>query len=202
MDSIRSKSVSAGRVREDFFLPPLPRTLNFKSIYGFLVVVLTTVMQSCSSHRTSIIFLDNHIIDTLPFASEPFSNIIQLETIVKDKGYKFVFDTGTSKSLLNSEIPTKKFSDDTTYFLDIINHQHSAIQVVVDTIQIGKMKVFDMHYVRQRSLNIDGILGNEILGNLVWKIDFFNRKVYATQDVKNFHVMSEGIPITRNGSYI
>jgi len=159
-------------------------------------------MQSCSSDRTSIIFLDNHIIDTLPFASEPFSNIIQLETIVKDKGYKFVFDTGTSKSLLNSEIPTKKFSDDTTYFLDIINHQHSAIQVVVDTIQIGKMKVFDMDYVRQRSLNIDGILGNDILGNLVWKIDFFNRKVYATQDVKNFHVMSEGIPITRNGSYI
>lgn len=159
-------------------------------------------MQSCSSDRTSIIFLDDHIIDTLPFASEPFSNIVQLETIVKDKGYKFVFDTGTSRSLINSEIPTKKASDDTTYFLDIINQRHSAVQVVVDTIQIGKMKVVNLDYVRQRSLNIDGILGNDIIGNLMWKIDFFNQKVYATQDIKNFDIKSEGIPITRNGPYI
>src|SRR5690554_7996003 len=112
MDSIRLKSVSAGRFREDFFLPLLHR---IKYLLEFLVVVLTTAMQSCSSDRTSIIFLDDHIIDTLPFASEPFSNIVQLETIVKDKGYRFVFDTGTSTSLINSEIPTKKASDDTTY---------------------------------------------------------------------------------------
>src|SRR5690606_18911365 len=54
----------------------------------------------------------------------------------------------------------------------------------------------------QRDLNIDGILGNDIIGSLVWKFDFFNRKIYVTQDIKNFQVMSEGIPLTRNGSYI
>src|SRR5690606_10519263 len=55
---------------------------------------------------------------------------------------------------------------------------------------------------RQRNLNIDGILGDDIIGDLVWKIDLFNRKMYVTRDVANFQVLDEGIPFTRNGPYI
>lgn len=159
-------------------------------------------MQSCSSDRTSIIFPNDHIIDTIPFASKPFSNIVQLETTVKHKDYKFIFDTGTTKSLINSEIPSERISEDTTYFLDIINQRHSALQVVVDTIKIGKIKVVNKNYVHQRNLNIDGLLGNDIIGNLVWKIDLLNRKVFVTKDIKNLDITEEGIPFIRKGPYI
>jgi len=113
-----------------------------------------------------------------------------------------VFDSGTSTTLINSTIPSSQISPDTSFFNDIVNQTHGSFQVVVDTLQLGKLKIAHMDSYRQRNLNIDGILGDDIIGDLVWKIDLFNRKIYVARDVADFQVLDEGIPFTRDGAYI
>ena len=151
---------------------------------------------------SEIVFQHNQSVDTLPFASGPDSNIILLAAVVDGTQYKLVFDSGSPTSLLSSSIPSSKISSDTVFFNDIVNQTHVSFQVLVDTLQLGGLLVINQNSYTQRDLNFDGILGDDILGKLVWKIDLFNRKIYVTRDIKNFHVMNDGIPITKKGPYI
>lgn len=158
---------------------------------------------SCNTERVSkILFLNNQSVDTIPFASDPHSNIILLEASVQGKPFKLVFDSGSPTTLLNSSIPSSKISADTIYFNDIVNRSHYSFQVLVDTLQLGGLQVINRTSYTQRELNIDGLMGDDIIGELVWKIDLFSRKMYVSNDVANLQVLDEGIPFMRNGPYI
>src|SRR5690606_24588696 len=78
---------------------------------------------------------------------------------------------------------------------------HQAFQVEVDSLQLGGIIILNMSS-RQRDLNIDGILGDDVIGKLVWKVDFFNRKVYVTDEISNFQVGKVGFPMKRKENYI
>lgn len=172
------------------------------NISKLFVLSLMVPLLSCKGDNPKIIFPENVLVDTIPFSSEPFSNIVLLEVLVEGEKYKLAFDSGTSRTLINSTIPSRKVNLDSVYFLDILHQPHSAFQVVVDTLQLGKLKVPHMNSYRQRNLNIDGIMGDDIIGELVWKIDLFSRKMYVSNDVANLQVSDEGIPFMRNGPYI
>jgi hypothetical protein len=166
-------------------------------------LIASIILLSCKYERASdILFQTNYPIDTLAFASTPDSDIVLLEAMVQGKQYKLAFDTGSPTTLVSSLVPSLKTSSDTVFFSDIINQLHASVKVSIDTLKLGHLQVVNKQSYTQRDLSIDGLLGNDIIGDLVWKIDFFNQKIYATQDIKNFDIMSEGIPITRNGSYI
>src|SRR5690554_5787766 len=171
---------------------------------GKLVFLISSLLfLSCKNERVSkTIFTTNQSIDTLPFASGPASNIILLEAIVQGEQYKLVFDSGSSTTLLDLSIPSTTISSDTIFFNDIVNRSHASFQVLIDTLRLGGLQVVNRNTYTQRSLNIDGILGDDIIGELVWKIDLFNRKMYVTRDLANFQIVDEGIPFTRNGPYI
>jgi hypothetical protein len=168
-----------------------------------ILLIWTFALLSCKYERPSeIIFLTNYSIDTLAFASTPDSDIILLEAMVQGKQYKLAFDTGSPTTLVSSIVPSLKTSSDTVFFNDIINQPHASVKVSIDTLRLGRLQVINKQSYTQRDLTIDGILGNDIIGHLVWKIDFVNQKVYLTQDVKNFNVLGDGIPLTKIGPYI
>lgn len=184
-------------------LPPIllcTYTMKTKVIF-FLIYQL--LLLSCKDEAVpKIVFRHSLSVITLPFASGPDSNIILLTAKVRDKQYKLVFDSGSPTSLLDSSVPSSRVSSDTVFFKDIVNQSYASFQVLVDTLQLGELLVINQSSYSQRDLNIDGILGDDILRTLVWKIDLLNRKVFVTKDIKNLDITEEGIPFIRKGPYI
>lgn len=172
-------------------------------ISSLIHLICSLLLIACKNEEVSeIVFEHDQLVDTLAFASGPDSNIILLAASVHGEQYNFVFDSGSPTSLLNSSIPSSRISSDTIFFNDIINKSHASFPVLVDTLRLGGLLVINQNSYTQRDLNIDGILGDDILKNLVWKIDLINRKIYVTQDIDNFHVVQDGISFKRKGPYI
>lgn len=149
-----------------------------------------------------IVFPPDLTIDTLLFSSEPASNHVLLEAMVGDESYNLTFDSGSPTTMVNSKVKTRRISSDTVFFHDILLQQHPAFRVSIDTLQIGKFKVIKMDSYLQRDLNFDGMLGDDIIRNLVWKFDLINRKMYVTEDINNFKFDGESIPFYRKNEHI
>lgn len=180
-----------------------------KSEFRFKIILLLIVLSggiltsSCIEERNhKITFSSTIYIDTLPFVSEPTSNLISLEAIVQREPYKLTFDTGAPTTLINSNIPSKKILEDTVHFHNILFQPLPSFQVMVDTLQLGRMKVINMDSYLQRELNFDGILGQDIIDKFVWKIDLIHRKAYVAEDISRFPVKGNGLPFTRKGEHI
>lgn len=168
-----------------------------------MVLGLGIALLACSDERGShIIFPDSSFIDTIPFSSTPNSNIILLDIVVDKKPYSFIFDTGTETTLINSSIPSTTVSGDSVFFKDVFSQSHSVHQVMVDTLTLGKIKVVHKDSYQQRSLNIDGIIGDDIIQEFVWKVDLYNRNMYVSKDINNFKIEGKGIPFKRYGQFI
>lgn len=167
------------------------------------LVVWVLSFIACKQERThTIIFPEDLAVDTIPFASEPTSNLILLEALVKGNPYHLIFDSGSPTTLINSTIPVYKIFSDTVFFHDIQFQQHTSFRVLLDTLNLGGIKVINMDSYIQRNLNMDGMLGVDIIENFAWKFDLINRKMYVTKDVKNFELKGNSIPFKRKGQYI
>lgn len=157
---------------------------------------------SCKEiEKSTIEFPENSIVDTIPFIT-PFSNKVVLEAYVNKEPYSLVFDTGAEFTLINSTIPSKKLSSDTVYFNDFLRQLHSSFRVLVDTLQIGGLKIVNMDSYLQRDLNLDGIVGGDIMEDFVWKMDFYNQRILVTKEVSNFNPKNDGIPFIKTGNNI
>src|SRR5699024_11213676 len=144
-----------------------------------------------------IIFPDSLLIDTIPFSSTPYSTIILLAEILDKKSYQLIFDTVLETTLINSNIPSTKVSPDTIFFRDILYEFHSAYELMIDTLTLSKIKVIQKDSYHQRSINLDGIIGDDIIRQFVWKFDLYNRKVYVSKDFDNFNVDGMSVPFRR-----
>src|SRR5690606_33447736 len=168
-----------------------------------VILSIGIILLACSKEQgTHIIFPDSLLIDTIPFSSTPDSNIILLDVIVDKKLYQFIFDTGSETTLINSNIPSTKVSPDTIFFRDIFYESHSAHEVMVDTLTLSKIKVIQKDSYHQRTINLDGIIGDDIIRQFVWKFDLYNRKVYVSKDLDNFNVDGMSVPFRRYGQFI
>src|SRR5690606_28145693 len=171
------------------------------TMYKYVVVFFILALFSCEEKVESIVIENDKAIDTLKFASSLESNILELDASIKGKIYKLVFDTGSPTTLLNSSIPSKKFFTDTVFFRDIVNNTHFSYRAAIDTLMIGKIQVLNKKTYEQRKLNIDGIIGSDIIQNFVWKIDFVNGNVYVSDDPNQLLANEVGIPLDDQGPY-
>lgn len=168
------------------------------ALLGWLLFAL-----SCNEKiEHEIVFPPNLIIDTLLFSSEPASNHVLLKATVGDESYNLTFDSGSPTTLINSKVKTRRISSDTVFFNDILLQQHPSFRVSIDTLQLGRLKVINGNSYLQRNLNFDGMLGDDIIRNFVWKFDLINRRMYVTKDISNFKISGKSIPFYRKNQHI
>jgi hypothetical protein len=167
------------------------------SFWGWLLVFF-----SCKEIKQSPVeFPSDSLVDTIPFTL-PFVNCVILEAYINEQPLSLLFDTGAENTLINSTIPSKKVSADTVFIRDVFDQHHPSLNVLLDTLQIGGLKVIKMDSYLQRDLNLDGIIGGDIIKDFVWKIDFYNQKMLVTKDVSNFNPKNDGIPFIKKGTNI
>jgi hypothetical protein len=167
------------------------------------ILGVSIALFACSTEKEQyIIFPDLALIDTIPFSSTPDSNIILLEVQVDKNPYQFIFDTGSETTLINSDISSVLVSSDTIFFRDVFYDLHSAYKVKVDTFTLGKIKVVGKDSYHQRKLNLDGIIGDDIIREFVWKFDLYNRNMYVSKDINNFDIDAVSVPFRRYGQFI
>lgn len=178
----------------------MPRILTTSSKFFFIIISILFSLSCAERNEPQVYFPFNVFIDTLPFVSTPTSPQILLMVKVQDRPYHLVLDTGNPQTLLNSDVPSKKIKH--THFHNILLQCVPANQVLVDTLELGGIKILNLDSYQQRNLNIDGILGSDIIKNFVWKIDLLHHKAYVTQDITNFGSLGEGIPFKWQGEHI
>src|SRR5690606_32578045 len=145
--------------------------------FRVILYSLVILFFSCKEEETVVIqFPENIIVDTIPLYNT-FPDKLLIEVLINGERFKFLFDSGSDKTIINSSIASKITSMDTVFLYDVANKVHPSFQVSIDTLQIGGLKVIQMDSYLQRDLNLDGILGVDIIGNLVWKIDLIDRKI-------------------------
>lgn len=170
---------------------------------SLVILGVSIALFSCITEKEQyIIFPNMELIDTIPFSSTPDSNIILLEVQVDKNPYQFIFDTGSETTLINSDISSVIVSSDTIFFRDVFYELHSAHKVKVDTFTLGKIKVIGKNSYHQRKLNLDGVIGDDIIREFVWKFDLYNRNMYVSKDIINFDVDAVSVPFQRYGQFI
>lgn len=172
-------------------------------IYKFLFLILLGLFLSCNQeNKQEATLCSPYGIDTIPFSSDPKSNIITFKGIIQGNEYHLIFDTGAPNSILNSKIPSKVVNGDTIHFHNLLLQPLPAIQVQVDTLKIGKLKIINKNSFWQRPLNLDGILGQDIISEWVWKFDLINRNAYVAESIDQFQVKGKGIPFFQKGGHL
>src|SRR5690554_6889719 len=144
-------------------------------IYIYILFSLA-LLYACSERKIVHYYSDNIVIDTIPFAILNYNGIL-VDVFISGKKYNFVFDTGSGKTIISSTVPSISEFYDTTYFYDAFDNRLSANKVKLDSLQIRNLYLVGMDSYLQRDLYYDGIIGNDILGQIVWKIDLINQKI-------------------------
>lgn len=126
-------------------------------------------------------------VDTIPFRFGENNHILVAVTI-EGQRYDFVFDSGAARTTTRHGIPFRKVDQDTAYLIDAYGQAYNASFVSLDTLRIGKLAISDLSQVFQTAMDIDGIIGGDILRHLAWKIDFAKRHIYAAKTSTLFGV--------------
>ncbi|HYH57482.1 MAG TPA: retropepsin-like aspartic protease [Anseongella sp.] len=160
-----------------------PRFLFFAGIF-FLLAACNTAPSP------GLLFPEDREIDTLKFNYT--SGHLSVNVEIKGETYDFLYDSGASSTLLHEDIPTAKIIKDSVYFTDVFGNAHLASQVMLDTLQLGKMKFAGLNKYYQRDANLEGILGGNILRRLVWKINFARQEIYVAKSIRSFRANTAG----------
>jgi len=120
-----------------------------------------------------------------------------IKVTINGKSYDFLFDTGAS-NVISKEL-AKKISAKTKAFLGAMDSQKnkSIVKIVqLDTISMGGYHflntgaiVADVNKsISVSCLNIDGIIGSNLMQLANWEIDFKNKKIRISSPEKHFKV--------------
>ncbi|RAV31034.1 hypothetical protein DN748_01960 [Sinomicrobium soli] len=96
---------------------------------------------------------------------------------VSQKDQYFVFDTGATFSIFNTLMNGQQ-TGNKILFNDISGKNQYVNEILIrDTISIGDVKILNGVFGEYDFSNTDGLIGGDILKNLVLELDFINRKM-------------------------
>lgn len=168
-----------------------------------LIVLFGTILTSCSSIKSSLILQKA---DVVPFEGisdfnyeNPFS-LILIKVNIKGKDYQFVFDTGAQTTVISKKLANDiTLSSRNSINVRDVHETSQTLEVgLIDTVQIGEISYtgvgvlvndFENNPVFS-CLNIDGILGINVIKLNNWKIDYQNQS-FSISGIDNKHDVSE-----------
>lgn len=152
--------------------------------------------------------------DFLKETSFEYSNdLIFIPVTIENNQYNFLFDTGAELNIIDPSIVNKlnlkQLKNGT-----IANGQDS--NKGIQRVQIKSIEIGDVHFNETAGMiwdmtpianligcvKIDGIIGNNLMRKVNWQIDYKNKKINISDDVKQFNISSKAKRIVMNsGSY-
>lgn len=168
--------------------------MKLKKIITLLLIL--PVLSSCHHFimRSGDISLKKEVTE-IPFEYRLGLPIIKVT--INGKSYDFLFDTGASNTI--SQELTEKINAKTKGFQGVIDSQRnkSIVKIIqLDTISIGGYHflntgaiVADLtKSIAVNCLNIDGIIGSNLIQLANWEIDFKNQKIKISSFENQFKV--------------
>lgn len=179
--------------------------INSKSLLFFLLLFFFSI--ACNRNFVSVIN-SGQTKDTfrtvIPFETK--MGLIIIQTKIKDKPYRFIFDTGSPTCIISPEIMkelgTSIFSTQVIY--DVNNQKRVSEFTKISNIEIGNTlfsdigaMIMDLKEIPTiKCLDTDGLLGSNLFRHATWYIDYERKEIVIANDITNLEKNLEGfIPI-------
>ncbi|MEC3879735.1 retropepsin-like aspartic protease [Parapedobacter sp. 10938] len=136
--------------------------------------------------KSEVHFPNGLKVDTIPFSYSSTGHIL-VKVTIEGQDYHLGFDSGAQRTIFRKGIPLTQISQDSgVIMIDAYGDHYAASSVALDTLHIGRLNITGLGWSVQTDMTMDGILGGDVLRNLVWKIDFARRCIYVAKEVDSF----------------
>ncbi|MEM0542409.1 aspartyl protease family protein [Flavobacterium sp. j3] len=177
-----------------------------KNIFSLLLIVLifTNIFSVFSQNKNTFFtgsIVQNSFVEEIPFDLVEGQIIIKVD--IKNNIYNFLFDTG-APVVVDIQIANllKKSKVYQNVFDSNGNIQKLPKQKIND-LKIGKIVfknittiVSDLNYIKEIGcVNIQGVIGANLMANAVWQINYAQKKIIFTNNIKSLHLSSDFKPI-------
>lgn len=159
---------------------------------GLLLLGLFVSGQQKFSLNSGTIAEKNYF-TTIDFTTVNEKIIIDVE--INNEKRKFLFDTGAPTSISSSLLSEIQYNTVQTMPVIDANGLEKSIEILeLDKIIIGNVAFLNTYSFKLEAveilecLKIDGIIGSNMLRNTIVDIDYFNKKIRLTDDIKNLQL--------------
>lgn len=129
------------------------------------------------------VYSQKKLSDTFTFSTH--DNLTFVDTILINNKViinRFIYDTGSELSVIDSKFINKINHNEANKDIvvkDILGHRKRQKTVIIDSIKLGNNTYYNIKafIVDLSNLNIDGIIGCNVLKNHIWKFDYPNHLI-------------------------
>lgn len=169
-----------------------------------ITLVFTNGFTVFSQNKNSIFtgsIVQNSFIEEIPFDLVEGRIIIKVN--IKDNVYNFLFDTG-APVVVDNQI-AKLFNKSKGY--QSVFDSNGTIQKLpkqkINEMKIGNIIfknitnfVSDLKFINEIGcINIQGVIGSNLMANAVWQINYVEKKIIFTNNVNSLNLSSDNKPI-------
>ncbi|AIZ43351.1 aspartyl protease family protein [Cellulophaga baltica] len=148
-----------------------------------------------SSFTTRTELLETNYIKEIPFNFDYGVPIIK--ALINDIEYNFLFDTGMPTVLsesISNELNLKSIRD--IMGMDVNGNKKQESYVIVNEIIVGGISFKKIETLTTDlsagfeigCLNLDGVIGNNLIKNAIWEIDYEKKVIRLTDNIDNFQI--------------
>ena len=181
--------------------------MNYKKKLFFplvIVFVFTNAITVFSQNKNSFFtgsIVQNSFVEEIPFDLVEGQIIIKVN--IKDNIYNFLFDTGAPVVVDNQIAKLLKKSKDYQSVFDSNGNIQKLPKLKIDEIKIGNIKfknittiVSDLIYIKEIGcINIQGVIGANLMANAVWQINYAQKKIIFTNNVNSLPLSMDNKPV-------
>lgn len=145
--------------------------------------------------------MQNSFVEEIPFDLVEGQIIIKVN--IEDTIYNFLFDTGAPVVVDNQIAKFLKKSKDYQNVIDSNGNIQKLPKQKINEMKIGNI-VFknittfatDLKYIKEIGcINIQGVIGANLMANAVWQINYTQKKIIFTNNVNSLHLSPDNKPI-------
>lgn len=177
----------------------------------FYFLLITLFLNSCSiSKKIELVKKGN--VENKEYVTEiPFryiNNHIFIDVKINNKTYNFLFDTGAEFNVIDEDI-FKELQYKTISKGKASGNSFSTQKV--KSIEIPKISLSNVDFVNTSAIvlnlpfkkhygcfEVNGIIGNNLMRKANWQIDYKNKVIRITDDLKNVKISEKAVPIKMN----
>ncbi len=163
-----------------------------------LIILFSAISSfySCGeSHEMSIgniYFPEGKHVDTLLFNYGTFKDI-RVDVIQDSSQYRYIFDTGSQYTIVSRGGTI--FENNKSTITDVSGRVFDSEIVLVDSMQLGDIKILNFITHRKILNGADGIIGGNLAMKFAWKIDFIHQRIEIAPNASVFNLTQNPLPL-------
>ena len=176
--------------------------MNYKNHFLlFLILFVFTNLNNVFSQNKNSFFTgsitQNSFVEEIPF--DLVEGQIVIKVNIKDNIYHFLFDTGAPVVVDNQIAKLLNKSKDYQNVFDSNGNIQKLPKRKINELKIGNIVfknittfVTDLKYIKEIGcINIQGVIGANLMTNAVWQINYAQKKIIFTNNVNSLHLATD-----------